>query len=97
MKRGERIFAMLNAANRDPKVFEQPEQLVLARTDNRHLAFGYGPHFCLGAPLARLEAEIGIAALLDRCPRLALADAAPVWSDSFVLRGVRALRVCLEP
>ena len=62
----------------------------MRRRDNRHLSFGYGPHFCLGAPLARLEAEIGVAALL-RLPGLALADENPVWSDSFVLRGVKAL------
>ncbi len=93
VRRGDRLFLLLNAANRDPEMFGEPERFHLARRDNRHLSFGYGPHFCLGAPLARLEAEIGIGALLRRLPHLALAEERPMWSDSFVLRGVRALRV----
>ncbi len=93
VRRGDRLFLLLNAANRDPEIFAEPERFRLARRDNRHLSFGYGPHFCLGAPLARLEAEIGIGALLRRLPRLALAEEPPAWSDSFVLRGVKALRV----
>ena len=93
LRRGERVFALLNAANRDPEMFVDPERFAVARGDSRHLSFGYGPHFCLGAPLARLEAEIGIGALLRRVPGLALAEERPAWSDSFVLRGVRALRV----
>lgn len=94
VRRGERIFALLNAANRDPEVFDEPEAFRVGRTDNRHISFGYGPHFCLGAPLARLEAEIGVAALLARRPALALAGDVLEWSDSFVLRGVKALPVC---
>jgi hypothetical protein len=93
VRRGQRIFALLNAANRDPEMFAEPERFRVARTENRHLSFGYGPHFCLGAPLARLEAEIGVAALLRRRPTLALADEPLEWSDSFVLRGVKALPV----
>jgi len=93
LRRGDRVFALLNAANRDPEMFAQPDRFQVARGDSRHLSFGYGPHFCLGAPLARLEAEIGVGALLRRLPHLALAEDRPVWSDSFVLRGVRALRV----
>ncbi|HXZ02468.1 MAG TPA: cytochrome P450 [Stellaceae bacterium] len=93
VRRGDRLFLLLNAANRDPEIFAEPERFRLARGDGRHLAFGYGPHFCLGAPLARLEAEIGIGALLRRLPRLALAEERPDWSDSFVLRGVKALRL----
>jgi cytochrome P450 len=93
VRRGERLFVLLNAANRDPEIFAEPERFRVGRTDNRHLSFGYGPHFCLGAPLARLEAEIGVAALLRRRPALALADDRPEWSDSFVLRGVKALPV----
>lgn len=93
VRRGDRLFALLNAANRDPEIFAEPERFRVARDDSRHLSFGYGPHFCLGAPLARLEAQIGIGALLRRVPALALAEERPAWSDSFVLRGVRALRV----
>jgi cytochrome P450 len=93
VRRGDRLFLMLNAANRDPEMFAEPERFRIARGDSRHISFGYGPHFCLGAPLARLEAEIGVGALLRRLPRLALAEERPAWSDSFVLRGVKALRV----
>jgi cytochrome P450 len=93
VRRGQRLFALLNAANRDPEVFAEPERFRVGRTDNRHLSFGYGPHFCLGAPLARLETEIGVATLLRRKPSLTLADEPPEWSDSFVLRGVKALPV----
>ncbi len=91
MRRGDRVFALLNAANRDPEAFAEPERFLVSRQDNRHLAFGYGPHFCLGAPLARLEAQLGFAALLRHLPELTLADANPPWSDSFVLRGVKSL------
>jgi cytochrome P450 len=92
--RGDRIFALLNAANRDPAVFAEPDRFLIARPENRHLSFGYGLHFCLGAPLARLEAEIGVAALLRRLPDLALEHEHPPWSDSFVLRGVKRLELC---
>jgi cytochrome P450 len=89
-----RVFALLNAANRDPEAFAEPERLLIERTGNRHLSFGIGTHFCLGAPLARLEAEIGLAALVRHFPDLALAEEPVEWSDSFVLRGVRALPLC---
>ena len=97
IRRGDRIFAILNAANRDPEVFVEPDHFIAERADNRHISFGYGPHFCLGAPLARLEAEIGVTALLRRLPALELAENNPVWSDSFVLRGVKALRLYAAP
>ena len=91
--RGDRIFALLNAANRDPAVFPDPDRFDVARDDSRHLSFGFGIHFCLGAPLARLEGRIGVAALAQRLPELTLALDRPKWTDSFVLRGVRALPV----
>jgi cytochrome P450 len=91
--RGARIFALLNAANRDGEVFAEPDRFLIARGESRHLAFGFGAHFCLGAPLARLEGEIGLKALATRLPDLALDDPAPPWSDSFVLRGVKSLKV----
>jgi cytochrome P450 len=93
VRRGDRVFLLLNAANRDPEIFAEPERFRVARDDSRHVAFGYGPHFCLGAPLARLEAAIGVGRLLERLPRLALQESDPVWSDSFVLRGLMRLRV----
>jgi cytochrome P450 len=93
IRRGDRVFALLNAANRDPAVFPDPDLFDVARDDIRHLSFGFGIHFCLGAPLARLEGRIGVAALVRRLPELTLALDRPEWTDSFVLRGVKALPV----
>jgi hypothetical protein len=93
IRRGDRLFLMINAANRDPRQFSAPDCLDLRRADNRHLAFGYGIHFCLGASLARLEGQIALPALLSRFPGLALRTDAPEWLDSLVFRGVRSLPV----
>ena len=90
---GDRVFAMLNAANRDPRQFANPETLDIARKENRHLAFGQGIHFCIGAPLARMEAKLAISAILDRCSDISLQSTKLIWSDSLVLRGVRSLPV----
>ena len=95
IRRGERLFLMINAANRDPRQFAEPDRLDLRRTDNRHLAFGHGIHFCLGAPLARLEGQIALPALLGRFPGLAPGRAEPEWLDSLVFRGMRSLPVAL--
>ena len=86
---------MISAANRDPRQFAEPDRIDLRRTDNRHLGFGYGIHFCLGAPLARLEGQIALPALLARFPGLAPGPAAPEWLDSLVFRGMRSLPVTL--
>lgn len=90
---GERVFAMLNAANRDPRQFANPETLDIARKENRHLAFGQGIHFCIGAPLARMEAKLAITAILRRFSDISLQSTQLTWSDSLVLRGVRSLPV----
>jgi cytochrome P450 len=95
IRRGERIFLMINAANRDPAQFADPDRLDLRRVDNRHIAFGQGIHFCLGAPLARLEGQVALSALLARCPTLSLRDHAPKWLDSLVFRGMQSLPVAL--
>jgi len=72
--RGQTVFTMLAGANRDPEIFERPEELDLGRDDaRRHLSFGHGPHFCLGASLARLEARLAFAGLAERFPDMALA------------------------
>jgi cytochrome P450 len=89
--RGDRVFLMINAANRDPRHFDDPERVNIRRDPNRHIAFGYGLHFCIGAPLARLEAQIAIPALLRRLPDLALTTDELPWLDSLVFRGVRSL------
>jgi cytochrome P450 len=93
--RGDRLFLMINAANRDPAQFREPDRLDLGRADNRHLAFGHGIHFCLGAPLARLEGQLALPALLRRFPGLRPRGGAPEWLDSFVFRGMRSLPVAL--
>ncbi len=92
VRRGEKIAALLGAANHDPAVFADPDRLDVARTDNPHLGFGAGIHFCVGAPLARVELQAALRTLLDRFPRLALAEP-PVRRPEFVIRGVRALLV----
>ena len=91
LKPGERVYAMVSAANRDPRQFERPDALMLDRSPNRHLTFGFGIHFCLGAPLARLEGQACIAALLERHPRLARGSGEPVWLDAMVMRGLTRL------
>ncbi len=93
LKEGDRVFAMINAANRDPRHFSDPENLDLAREPNRHLTFGQGPHFCIGAMLARLEARIALPRLFQRFPDMQLGSAEPQWHDSLVARGLSTLPV----
>jgi len=91
---GHRVFLYHLAANHDPAVFEAPERFDIRRADaGKHIAFGYGIHFCLGAPLARLEMEIALPALLRRYPDLRLADPSVAWKDNFTLRGPKSLRL----
>ncbi|GAB3595974.1 cytochrome P450 [Angustibacter peucedani] len=89
---GSKVAALLGAANRDPEVFDQPDRFVVDRSPNPHLAFGAGIHFCLGAPLARLELQTSLPALLQRFPALEPAEAA-TRRPTFVLRGYHALPV----
>jgi cytochrome P450 len=81
---------LIGAGNRDPEVFEDPDRLDLSRNPNPHLSFSTGIHHCLGAALARLEAELAIPALLRQLPGLAL-DGKPQWRQTFVLRGFTEL------
>ena len=97
IRRGDTVTPVLAAANRDPARFPDPDRLDLTRPDNRHLAFGWSTHFCLGAPLARMEGAIALTTLLRRLPGLALADAAPRWREILVLRGLTALAVTFDP
>jgi pimeloyl-[acyl-carrier protein] synthase len=91
--RGTVVFALLGAANRDPAQFPQPDRLDIARRDNRHLAFGRGERFCLGAPLARVEAQIAFGALMRRLPNLELATDRIEWRKSSEVRALKELRV----
>jgi hypothetical protein len=91
--KGSMVVAAIGGANRDPAHFPEPDRLDLGRPDNRHLAFGFGIHFCLGAALARVEGQVAIGTLLDRLPGLALATDTPEWRESSVLRGLKALPV----
>jgi cytochrome P450 len=92
---GQWVLPWFGAANHDPAQFPDPERLNLARTDNRHLAFGGSAHYCLGAPLARLQAQIALPALFSRFPRLRVADAPLVWEHRPAFRGLTSLPLLL--
>jgi cytochrome P450 PksS len=96
--RGEMVFAVIASANRDERQFPDPDTLNVTREPNKHLAFGLGTHFCLGAPLARLEGQIAIGTLLRRAPglRLAVAPGALRWRGGLLLRGLAALPVAFD-
>jgi len=90
--KGSMVVAAIGAANRDPAHFSDPDRLDITRPDNRHVAFGFGIHFCLGAPLARVEGQIALGTLLRRKPSLAIAGPL-TWRESSTLRGLKALPV----
>ena len=91
LRPGQAVVAVLGSGNRAPEVFERPEELDVGRRDNRHLSFGNGVHFCLGAQLARLEGEVALRELLRRFPDLRLAGPELKWRRLTFLRGVEAL------
>jgi cytochrome P450 len=91
---GQSVITMLGAANRDPEHFPEPDRLDLRRQDNRHVAFGWGAHFCFGAPLARLQGRVTFRTLLRRMPRLHMNPDTPLaWRDNLGFRGLSALPV----
>jgi hypothetical protein len=92
---GQRLWPMLGAANRDPAQFPQPDRLDIRRQPNPHLTFAHGIHFCVGAPLARLEGQIGFATLLRRFQRLELGDGALHWRAILAHRGLESLPVAV--
>jgi cytochrome P450 len=87
------VGLLLGSGNRDPAAFAGPDRLDVAREESRHLSFGMGIHYCLGAPLARLEGQIALPALLRRLPALRLVDDEPRWRDTIGFRGLAELRV----
>ncbi|MGZ8641114.1 MAG: cytochrome P450 [Actinomycetota bacterium] len=90
--KGAELGLLFGSANRDPAVFDRPDDLDVAREPNPHVSFGAGVHFCLGAPLARLELETSFTTVLRRLPTLRLAEE-PSWKPNYIIRGLRALRV----
>jgi cytochrome P450 len=96
---GEIVLASLLAANRDPEQFPEPDTFDLTRAPNRHIAFGFGGHYCLGAHLARVEGALAIGALLERLPDLALATSVDAlsWTPGVVIHGLTGLPVTSSP
>ena len=88
---GAMVLLSIGAANHDPEVFDEPDRLDITRDPNPHLGFGFATHFCLGAPLARLEAEIAFRELARRLPKLKLVTEDPSYRENPVLRGIERL------
>jgi cytochrome P450 len=99
IQQGEILNLLLGSGNHDPETFDDPDGLDITRANNRHLAFGTGMHYCLGAPLARLEGQVAIETLLRRFPNARLSDnptRAPEWRETISFRGLRSLWLTLE-
>ena len=96
LRAGDRVFGMINAANRDPRRFDRPHELDVGRTPNRHLTFGLGVHFCLGASLARLETKVCFEQLVARFPGMRYGSGEVEWIDALVMRGPKQLPLLLQ-
>lgn len=96
LRTGDKVGLLFGAANHDPEVFQDPEDLDLTREENPHVSFGLGTHFCLGAPLARIELEEAFGALARRTRSIALESVEPPRTPSLVFRGVDELRISLD-
>jgi len=94
---GQTLLLLYGAANRDPERFPDPDRLDITRRDNKHLAFVHGAHFCLGAALARMEAQIALGTLLGRAPDLRMACEEVEWRPNALMRGLKALPVRFSP
>ncbi|MFD1934661.1 cytochrome P450 [Nonomuraea mangrovi] len=93
--KGVEVALLFGSANRDPEVFDEPDTLDVGRADNPHISFGAGIHFCLGAPLARIELVESFGALLRRAPAMELTSE-PVWNPGYIIRGLRSLEVSCD-
>jgi cytochrome P450 len=93
LRPGDRVFLMMNAANRDPRAYDEPDRVAFERHGPPHLTFGYGAHICLGFPLARLEGQIALPAVLARWRVIEAAGERVEWLDSMVLRGMKAFPI----
>jgi cytochrome P450 len=94
--KGDWLYLVVGAANRDPTQFPEPDRFDVTRVENKHLAFGAGNHFCLGAPLARLEAQIAVRALREHFPKLQIDEEPIEYRNNFNLRGLKSLPVVFE-
>ncbi len=95
IRKGQLVSLSLVAANRDPAQFSEPDLLDLGRRNNTHVSFGFGPHFCLGAPLARLEGQIAIGTVVQRFPRLEIDADSIEWREQLNLRAAKAIPVAV--
>jgi len=95
IRKGQLVNSILAAGNRDPEHYSEPDQFDITRDEGRHLGFGLGIHFCLGAPLVRLEAQITFTTMLQRFPELSLATQDLEWQEHPIFRGVKSLPVVL--
>ncbi len=96
IRKGQAVLAMLGAANRDPEQFPEPDRLDLSRRLNRHVAFGMGIHFCIGAPLARVEGQIAFNTILARLPSMRLGTSSLEWRDNISVRGLKSLPIVFQ-
>ncbi len=93
IRKRQAVIAVIAAANRDPKRFPDPDRMDIMRADNRHVAFGYGAHFCFGAPLARIEGQIAFEEMVRQLPSWSLEPGPLVWRTNQGLRGLTSLRI----
>jgi cytochrome P450 len=97
VRAGDQVLLALGAANRDPAQFPDPDRLDLRRSENRHLAFVEGIHYCIGAALSRVEGRIAIGTLVQQFPDLKLATDRLEWRETIALRGLKSLPVTFTP
>jgi cytochrome P450 len=95
IRKGDLVNSILGSANRDPERFRDPDRFNITRNEGRHLGFGVGIHFCIGAPLVRLEAEVVFETILRRFPRICLTTEALEWQEHPIFRGLKSLPVLL--
>ena len=96
IRKRDAVIAVMAAGNRDPQRFPEPDRLDFDRADNRHLAFGWAAHFCFGAPLARIEAQIAFETLLSRFSTLESTGEQLAWRENLGLRGLKSLPLIYE-
>ncbi|HEX8605376.1 MAG TPA: cytochrome P450, partial [Pseudoduganella sp.] len=94
LHRGDLVIALIGAANRDPERFAAPDTFDITRREGSHLSFGSGPHVCIGATLALLEAEVTLRQMVRRWPALCLAETSAIWNGNPGLRGLSKLQLC---